>query len=158
MFDLMPWRRKQVEGSPVSKQLEFRREFDDLVNRFFGPEPWFMGRFFGQGFSPAIDIKETENEFVVKAEIPGIDQKDLSVSLSGDVLTISGEKKEEKEEKGENVHRVERSFGSFCRSFTLPGEIQEDKIEAKYKNGILTLTLPKAESSKRKPINIKVEE
>jgi len=158
MFDLMPWRRKQVEGSPVSKQLEFRREFDDLVNRFFGPEPWSMGRLFGQGFSPAIDIKETEDEFVVKAEMPGIDQKDLNVSLSGDVLTISGEKKEEKEEEGENIHRIERSFGSFSRSFNIPGEIQEDKIEAKYKEGILILKLPKSESTRKKAINIKVED
>jgi HSP20 family protein len=158
MFDLIPWRRKQDDVSPVGRQLEFRREFEDLVNRFFGPDPWFSSRLFGQGFSPAVDVKETETEFIVKAEMPGIDQEDLSVSLTGDVLTISGEKKEEKEEKGENLFRIERSFGSFSRSLTVPVEIQEDKIEAKYRDGVLTLRLPKAESTKKKSIDIKVGE
>jgi len=156
MFDLMPWRRKQDEPTAVGRQLEFRREYEDLVNRFFGPDPWFSSRLFGQGFSPAVDVKESETEFVIKAEIPGIAQEDLNVSLTGDVLTISGEKKEEKEEKGENLYRVERSFGSFSRSLKMPIEIQEDKIEANYKDGILTLKLPKAESTKKKSIDIKV--
>lgn len=156
MFDLIPWRRKSDEASPVNRQLEFRREFDDLVNRFFGPEPWFAGRFFGQTFTPAIDVSETETDFLVKAELPGIDQEDLKIELTGDVLTIQGEKKEEKEEKENNHYRLERSFGSFSRSFTLPGEVQADKIDAKFKDGVLSVRLPKSETSKKKSIKIDV--
>ena len=156
MFDLIPWRRKPEEGVPVGRNLEFRREFDDLVNRFFGPDPWFPTRFFGQGFTPAIDISETDTEVIVKAEIPGMDPKGLKVDLAGDVLTISGEKKEETESKGESHYRVERSFGSFSRSLRIPCEIQEDKVDAKFKEGVLSLRLPKVESTKKKSIQIKV--
>jgi HSP20 family protein len=153
MFDITPWRRKRDELEPSTGEMDFRRDFDDFVHRFFGEEP---ARFLGQSFSPAIDIVEKDNEILITAEIPGIDQKDLEVDLAGGVLTIKGEKKEEREEKGENYHRVERSFGSFSRSFTLPSEVQEDKVEAKYKDGILSLTLPKSESSKKKTIPVQV--
>jgi HSP20 family protein len=112
MFDIYPWRRKRDELVPSTWEMDFRRDFDDFVHRFFGEEP---ARVFGQSFSPAIDIVEKDNEILITAEIPGIDQKDLEVDLAGGVLTIKGEKKEEREEKGENYHRVERSFGSFSR-------------------------------------------
>ncbi len=153
MFDITPWRRKRQELVPSTWEMDFRREFDDLVHRFFGEEP---ARFFGRDFSPSVDIVEKDNEVLITAEIPGIDQKDLEVDLTGGVLTIKGEKKDEREEKGENYHRVERSFGSFSRSFTLPCEVQEDKVESKYKDGVLSLTLPKQEASKKKTIPIKV--
>jgi HSP20 family protein len=91
---------------------------------------------------------------LVKAELPGIDQENLKVDLANGVVTIRGEKKEE---KGENVYRLERSFGSFSRSFRLPCEVQEDKVEAKYKDGVLSLTLPKAETGKKTSIKVKVE-
>ena len=150
MFDLIPWRRRG-EHVPVTAR-DFRREFDDLVERFFGSErfDWLTSR----TFSPAVDISETEHEVVVKAELPGIDQKDLDVSVSGGVLTIKGEKKEEKEEKSENVHRVERSYGIFSRSFSLPCEVKTENVEAKFKDGILSLKLPKSETSKKKSITI----
>ena len=150
MFELEPW-KKRVENAPAA----FRREFDDLIERFFGSErlDWFSGRV----FSPAVDVTETENEVLVKAELPGMDQKDIEVSLVGDVLTIKGEKKEEKEEKGENVHRIERSYGSFSRSFSLPCEVKSEAVEAKFKDGVLSLKLPKAEISKKKSIKIDVE-
>lgn len=157
MFDITPWRRKKNELAPSTWETDFHRGFDDLVHRFFGGErSIFPGRFLGRTFSPLIDIAENENEILITAEIPGMDQKDLEVDLSEWVLTIKGEKKEEKEERRENYHRVERSYGSFSRSFTLPCEVQEDKVEAKYEDGILSLTLPKAESSKKKTIPIKV--
>ncbi len=150
MFELEPWRRR-VENAPAT----FRREFDDLLQRFFGAErpDWLSGR----GFSPAVDISENDSEVLVKAELPGIDQKDIEVSLSGDVLTIKGEKREEKEEKGENIHRVERSYGSFSRAFTLPCEVKSEAVEAKFKDGVLSLKLPKSETSKKKSIKINVE-
>ncbi len=150
MFELEPWRRR-VENAPAS----LRREFDEFMQKFFGSErlDWLSGR----NFSPAVDISENDNEILVKAELPGIDQKDIEVSLLGDVLTIKGEKREEKEEKGENVHRIERSYGSFSRSFNLPCEVKIDAVEAKFKDGVLSLKLPKTETSKKKSIKINVE-
>ncbi len=85
-----------------------------------------------------------------------MEQKDLDVNLTGDVLTIKGEKKAEHEEKGDNFHRIERSYGSFSRSFALPCEVQQDKAEATYKNGVLSLRLPKSESCKKKAVKITV--
>jgi HSP20 family protein len=143
---LLPWKRPAWVP-------DLQQELSDLMSKFFGDEAggeWLPP-------SPAVDISETEKEIVVKAEIPGIDPGDLDVSLSGDVLTIRGEKKQDKVEKEEGRHRVERVFGSFSRSFTLPVPVQEDEIQAGYKNGLLTLTLPKAESAQKKSIKINVE-
>ncbi len=106
---------------------------------------------------PSLDVSETKNEIVVKAEVPGMDAKDIDISLSNGMLTIKGEKKQEKEEKEENYHLVERSYGSFTRSITLPAEVKQDKINASYKNGILKVVLPKSEEAKKKEIKIKVE-
>jgi HSP20 family protein len=129
---------------------------DELFDRFFS-EPWWMPeRYFGGTFSPAFDISETDDEILVKAELPGVDPKDVDVNLTGNELTIKGEKKEEREEKGESIHTMERRFGCFCRSFSLPCDVQQDKIEAKYKDGILNLKLPKAESAKKKSLKIEV--
>jgi HSP20 family protein len=108
-------------------------------------------------FLPSLDLAETKNEFVVKAEVPGMTPKDINISLAQGVLTIRGEKKQEKEEKEENYHFVERSYGSFSRSVRLPGEVQSDKIKAAYKDGILRVTLPKTEETKKKEVKIKVE-
>jgi HSP20 family protein len=96
------------------------------------------------------------NNIVVKAEVPGLEPKDIDISLTGGVLTIKGEKKQEKEEKDENYHRIERSYGTFTRSVRVPQEVQSDKIEATYKNGVLKITLPKSEEAKKKEIKIKV--
>ena len=155
MFELIPWRRRDRETFPMGVHKDFRREFDALINRFFGDEPLVPS--FTQGFSPAIDLSESDVEFTVKAEFPGVEPKDLDISLTGDVLTIKGEKKEEKEEKERGVHRVERSFGSFARSFSLPCEVQENKIKAKFENGVVTIMLPKAETAKKKSIQIDVK-
>jgi HSP20 family protein len=114
------------------------------------------GRFMSRQFVPALDVSENDDEFVVKAELPGIDPKEVDINLTGDLLTIKGDKKDEKEEKGENFHTIERSYGSFSRSFQLPCDVQEDKIEAHYKDGVLDLRLPKAENAKRKSVKIKV--
>ena len=103
---------------------------------------------------PVFDISENEKEYVVTAELPGIDSKDLDVTLSDGVLTVKGEKKRESEDKGKNYHRVERSYGSFKRSFRIPEKVQMDKVDAKYKDGILKLTLEKAEESEVKKIAV----
>jgi HSP20 family protein len=93
----------------------------------------------------------------VKAEVPGLEPKDIDISLSDGLLTIKGEKKQEREEKEENYHLVERSYGSFARSIRLPNEVQSDKIDASYKNGVLKIVLPKSEEAKKKEIKIKVQ-
>ena len=155
MANLMPWRRKEGEASALSTPWFFRREFDDLMERVFDEGPMVSG-IFGDTFFPAVNIAENENEIVVTAEIPGMENEDLDVSLTGDVLTIRGEKKAEHEEKGDNYHRMERSYGSFCRSFTLPCDVERDKVDATYKHGVLTLKLPKSETGKTKSMKIAV--
>jgi len=92
---------------------------------------------------------------LISAELPGIDIKDVDITLSDGLLTVKGEKKHEKEDKGEDYHRIERRYGSFNRSFRIPGKVDTDKVDANYKNGILKLTLPKAEESKTKKIEVK---
>ena len=147
-MDLVPWRGFDRELSLI------RREMDDLWKRIFGES---TGEFAPVRWAPALDVSETENEIIVKAELPGMDPKDVQVDFEGDVLTIKGEKKQEKEEKEENYHLVERSYGTFSRSFRIPKPIQEDKIKANYKNGVLKIVLPKAEEAKKKPIQIEVK-
>jgi HSP20 family protein len=109
------------------------------------------------GLMPAFDISEAEDQFIVKADLPGIDPKSLDISLSGNVLTISGEKKQEREEKTEHYYSVERQFGSFSRSFMLPGDVKEEGIEANYKDGVLTVTFPKTEHARQKKIEVKAQ-
>jgi HSP20 family protein len=106
---------------------------------------------------PSLDVSETKNEIVVKAEVPGMDPKDIDISLSNGTLTIKGEKKQEREEKEEDYHLVERHYGSFMRSVMLPTEVKQDKINASYKNGVLKVVLPKFEEAKKKEVKIKVE-
>ena len=106
---------------------------------------------------PALDLSETANEFVVKAEIPGLDPKDIDISLSDNMLTIKGEKKQEREEKEENYHLIERSYGAFARSIQLPKEVNHQEITTSYKNGVLKIFLPKSEQAKKKEVKIKVQ-
>jgi HSP20 family protein len=105
---------------------------------------------------PAFDIAEADDHFIVKADLPGIESKNLDISLTGNVLTIRGEKKEEREEKNERYHSIERQFGSFSRSFMLPADVKESGIEAVYKDGVLRVTIPKSERAKQKKIPVKM--
>lgn len=106
---------------------------------------------------PNVDILEEENEFKVHVDLPGVSKDDVKITVTKDVLTIRGEKKTEKQTEGKNYRRQERTFGSFQRSFTLPSMVKNDKIEATYDNGILTITLPKVEEAKPKEIEVKVK-
>jgi len=108
-------------------------------------------------WTPAVDIAEHDNEYLVKAELPGVNKDEVKLTLENNILTIRGEKKQEKETKKENYHRVERNYGSFQRSFTLPAAVKADKIDASYKDGILTVSLPKSEEAKPKQIEVKVK-
>ncbi|MFZ0929005.1 MAG: Hsp20/alpha crystallin family protein [Syntrophobacteraceae bacterium] len=105
---------------------------------------------------PAFDISEADDHFVVKADLPGIDPKNLDISLTGNVLTIRGEKKEEREEKNERYYTLERQFGSFSRSFMLPADVKEEGIEASCKGGVLRVNIPKSERAKQKKIPVKM--
>jgi HSP20 family protein len=111
---------------------------------------------FGNFWSPAVDIREHEDAYLVEVELPGLTKDDVKITMENNILTIQGEKKHEKEEKRGDYHRTERVYGSFQRSFTLPSSVKNDKIEAQYKNGILTVTLPKVEEAKPKAIEVKV--
>jgi HSP20 family protein len=129
----------------------------EKMNRLF--EDVFTGRgddkeLASSTWAPAVDIFETENELVMSAEIPGIDEKDIEIKLEDNTLTLKGERKFEKETKEENYHRIERSYGSFYRAFTLPNSVDLDKIHAEHENGILKITLPKRQELK--PRNVKI--
>jgi len=144
MTRLIPWRE-------TTKSLEaFRREMDRIFDKFFERMP-----FVEQEFVPSVDISETDNEIIVQAEIPGIDPRDLDISLNGRFLTIKGEKKSEHEEKRENYHKIERKYGTFSRTLELPADVDPDKVEAKYKDGVLKIVLSKIESGKR--IEVKID-
>ena len=107
-------------------------------------------------WSPLVDISEDEKEYIIKAEIPEIKKEDVKLTVQDNVLTISGERKSEKEEKGKKYHRVERTYGSFLRSFTLPEDADGSKVAAEYKDGMLNVRLPKSEKAKPKSIEVKV--
>ncbi len=124
-----------------------RNEMDSLFDTFyrgFELEP-FESRI--GTFAPHIDVSESDKEIKVSAELPGMDEKDIDVSLSDNMLTIKGEKKEEKEDKGKDYYRMERSYGSFSRTIALPSEVQADKVAATFKKGVLTVALPKSEKA-----------
>ena len=147
-MELAPWR-------PFGELSPFRKEADRLWDRFLGEIPF--GRTFTESWLPSVDISETKDNFVVKAELPGLEAKDVNVSISGDILTIKGEKKAEEEEKDEHYHRIERYSGSFQRVFQLPSGVIADKIEATFDKGVLKVTLPKVEEAQKKEIEVKVK-
>ncbi|HTP44456.1 MAG TPA: Hsp20/alpha crystallin family protein [Candidatus Acidoferrum sp.] len=108
-------------------------------------------------WAPAVDIQETENELVLKADLPGIEEKDIDVRIENNTLTIRGERKFEKQVNEDNYLRVERSYGSFSRSFSLPNTINTEAIHAEYKNGVLSVQMPKRAESKPKQVKVNVE-
>ncbi|MGD1097827.1 MAG: Hsp20/alpha crystallin family protein [Bryobacteraceae bacterium] len=125
------------------------RAFQDSVNRLFA-EPN------GRPWVPPVDIKETENELIVKADIPDVEMKDIDVRMENGALTIRGERKFESKKDEGGWHRVERSYGTFERVFTLPETVEPEGVKADYKNGTLTVTLPKKEVAKPKQIKVQV--
>ena len=125
-----------------------RDEVDTLLSNIVDRDFWPMQ------FSPHFDLSETDNALAIRMDVPGIKPADIDIQVSGNMLTISGERKEEKEEKGRTFHRVERRSGSFSRSVMLPCAVQEDKIEAKYADGVLVVSLPKTEEAKTRKIKV----
>ena len=137
----------------VSIQDRMNRIFDEAFRvRTGGEEDWALGG----NWAPAVDIYEHEGNIVLKAELPGIDPKDVDVRVENNVLTLRGERKVDSEVKREQYHRVERAYGSFTRSFTLPNAVDTEKIKAEYSDGVLRVTLPQREEAKPKQISISV--
>lgn len=135
-------------------------EVSDRLNRMFArpstPRTTGKETMVVADWTPSVDISETEGEYQIKAEIPDVKKEDVKVTLEDGVLTIQGERKYEKEEKGKKYHRIERSYGSFVRTFSLPDVIDEEKVKAEFKDGVLNLHLPKSEKAKPKAIEVKV--
>jgi len=145
-----------IRWRPFGELESLRREMDRLWDRFYRVLPPTEAR--ERGWEPSLDLSETKESFLLKAELPGMDPKELDISLSGDVLSVRGEKREEKKEEGESYHVVERRYGTFSRLLRLPAGVESDKISAEYKNGVLSITLPKSPEAKEKEIKIKVGE
>jgi HSP20 family protein len=144
-----------VRFEPFRDLLTTQREFDRLFKEAFSPmsgETEVSTR----SWAPPVDIYETEDAIVLKAELPGIDPKEVEVRVEDNTLYLKGERKFEKEVNEQNYHRIERSYGSFARSFSLPNSISAEKVKAEYKDGLLTLTMPKREEAKPKTIKIDV--
>ena len=154
-FEVTPFRRSRSPAN-VPATLEWAdRFFNELVpSRLFREMMPSLFREQGE-LIPAFDISETGDHFVVRADLPGIDAKNLDINLTGNVLTISGEKKEERTEEHENSYYSERRFGSFSRSFSLPADVKEERIEASYKDGVLQVNIPKSETARHKKIEVK---
>jgi len=144
-----------VKWEPFRELISLREAMDRLLEESFVRPFGLLAPSRFETF--ALDMYETENDLVVKASLPGVKPEDIDINVTGDLLTIKAEVKEEKEVKEENYFRRERRFGTFCRSVTLPIEVDVDKAKAEYENGVLTLTFPKAETVKPKVIKVKTK-
>jgi HSP20 family protein len=140
-----------------SDLLEMQRDINRMFDTFFRGGVQDEGNIFRSGWSPAIDIVEYERDYQVRVELPGVGKDDVHITMQNNVLTIRGEKKLPEREKDMNMIRSERWSGTFQRSFTLPTTVRSEKIDATYKDGILTVTCPKAEEAIPKAIDIKVK-
>ena len=146
-----------VRWQPFCDLMATERGFDRLFRDAFSSVlPVREGELPTRAWAPAVDICENENNIVLKAELPGVDPKDVEVRVEDNTLYLKGERKFEKDTKQENYHRIERSYGSFARSFALPNSIDAERVAAEYKDGLLTLTLPKREETKPKTIKINI--
>ncbi|HEX5483396.1 MAG TPA: Hsp20/alpha crystallin family protein [Terriglobia bacterium] len=137
----------------VATQDRFNRLFNGAFSNVFGEE-----NLTSRAWAPPVDIYETDHDLVLKAELPGIDPKDLDIRVENGTLYLKGERKHESETKEENYHRIERSYGSFVRTFALPNSISTENVKADYKDGVLTLTMAKREEAKPKTIKVNVGE
>ncbi len=141
----------------LNVEREFNRLFNSLGNRFGLSESSDMEEYENAVWTPLTDIAEDKDNYVLKLDLPGVSKDDVKISYTDGMLNISGERKQEKETKDAKYHRMERAYGKYFRSFTLPSKIKEDKIDAEFKDGQLMITVPKAEEAKPKEIPIKVK-
>lgn len=154
---IVPWRPKEEWWEQFMDleriQNEMNRLFNLSLSRGGERDTWLLDRVWG----PAVDIYDSKDNVLVKADIPGLSKEDIDVTVDGDTLVIKGEKKQEKEVKEKEYIRTERFYGNFHRAIRLPSEIQADKVEATYKNGVLELVLPKSEKAKPKQIKLDIK-
>jgi len=160
-MSLIPWRSKQrepvrLQESPLgSLRAEIDRLFDTFLREPWGAWDWPFGGL--RTWSPAIDVAENDQEFTVRAEIPGIDPKELEVSITGNQLVLAGEKKESTERKGKDFYQTESRYGAFRRAIPLPQSVDPEHVEAEYANGVVTIHLKKLQTTPPKRIDIKVK-
>lgn len=148
---LIPYRGRSLPTATLSS---LRQEMNDLLNRFWTSttEPFGLAE-----WSPAVDVSESDTEVVVQAEVAGLDPEDVEITVTGDVLTIRGEKKDETETTGRNYTRVERRYGSFSRSLPLPTPVDADEVKAKMHGGVLEIRLPKHEEARSRRVEVQAE-
>jgi len=146
-WGVIPWR-------PFRELGELERRFEDIFGRPFLPAVWRRLPMEERGWAPPIEVFEKEDKYVVKAELPGMKEEDIDVSVIGDTLTVKGERKAESEVKEEDYYCCERSYGSFFRSIALPSNVDAKKIEASFEDGVLEVSLPKAAEVKPKKISV----
>jgi HSP20 family protein len=144
--------RRDPFGELRSIQEDFNRIFNSALPRVVGKEEGLMRG----NWAPSVDIYEDQNAIVLEADLPGLKAGDFKLTIENNSLTLSGERRFDREEKGENWHRVERSYGSFTRIFTLPSTVKVDEVNAEYKDGVLRVTLPKREEVKARQIQVQV--
>lgn len=145
-----------IKWDPFNEMQTFHDDMNRVFTDFFGRVP--ARRSLAEGlWAPLMDIEETKEELVVKAEIPGMAKDDIKIQITADVLSISGERKHEEESKDKTYHRIERTYGKFQRIIRLPTEVQSGKTKASYENGVLTIRIPKSEELKPREIAIEVK-
>jgi HSP20 family protein len=159
-MNLVPWRRKREEfgGESANPLAQLRRQMDTLFDRFFD-DPWgYSGSELPWGrllAGPRTDLADSANEVIVTMELPGVDPKEVDIQITGDLLTVRGEKKADKEEKQRDYHYVERQYGSFQRTVQLPSTVDPEKVDAAFKNGVLTITLAKRADAQARKIKVR---
>ncbi len=151
---LMPFARRDVAEDPfTAMRREMDRLFEEMTKSFSLARPAF-----GMGvMAPRVDMRETDTAIEIQAELPGVTEKDIEVQLADGVLTLKGEKKQEREEKEKGYYLMERAYGSFLRQIPIPVEVEEDKVEAKFDKGVLTITLPKKPEAQTKAKKIEIK-
>ncbi len=146
---------RREEWAPFRELAHFRDEIDRLFDDFFSP--WITRRRRREVWFPEVDVYEDDNNVIVEAELPGLKSDEVDISITGNTLTLKGEKKQGKEEKGRNYHLIERSYGSFSRTIELPADVEADKAKAVMRNGVLKVTIPKAPSARPRQIKVEVK-
>ena len=147
-MELVHWR-------PLRQVKTIQDDLNEFWNQRVGAPA--LSRWFRDEWSPAVDVRETKDKVVVSVELPGMEGEDVNLSISEDLMTIKGEKKQETEEKNEHHHQIERFYGCFQRSFRLPVSVDSEHVEASFTKGVLKVTLPKTEAAKKKEIPIKID-
>jgi len=158
--NLLPTTSKKMPGDEDHPFYSLQRQMNTLFDDFFRGLDAAPRGFSTQGFGnfiPTVDVKESEKEFMIKAELPGVEEKDVEVTVTKDAVTIKGEKKEEKEDKDKSYYYMERSYGSFQRVIPLDAETESDKAQASFKNGVLNITVPKSKSVKAKGTKVPIK-